>query len=109
MKIAGVGVSLPAYLRPADTARVIVLVTARQDEQELLPHERRLLAAGAEEARRLQLAKAVYHALILDYGGVGSAWSALSGQMGRVILGERLMGACAVSAPCEKGQEGKER
>ena len=82
MKVAAVGVGLSAYLRPAGTARVVVLVAARQDEQELLPDGRHPLAAGAEEARRLQLAKAVYHALILDQGGVGSAWSALSSQMG---------------------------
>jgi hypothetical protein len=71
VKVAAVGVGLPADLRPADTARVIVLIAARQDEQELLPHGCGLLAADAEEARRLQLAKAVYHALTLDQGGVG--------------------------------------
>ena len=109
MKVAAVGVGFPAYLRPADTARVIVLIAARQDEQELLLHGCGLLAADAEEARGLQLAKAIYHAPILDQESLGRAWSASSSQMDGVILGERLMDACAVSAPCEKGQEGKER
>jgi len=66
VKVAAVGVGLSAYLRPTDTAGVIVLVAARQDEQERLPHGCGLLAAGAEEARRFQLAKAVYYALTLD-------------------------------------------
>jgi len=109
VKVAAVGVGLPTHLSTAHAAGVIVLAAGRQDEQELLPHGRRLPAAGAEEARRLELAKAVYHALILDHGAVGRAWSASSSQMGGVILGERLMDACPISAPCEKGQEGKKR
>lgn len=82
MKVAAVGVGFPADLRPAVTAPVVVLVAARQDEQELLPDGRRPLAEGAEETRRLQFAKAVCHALILDQGGGGSAWSASSSQVG---------------------------
>jgi len=84
-KVAAVGVGLSADLRPADAARVIVLLAARQDERELLPDGRRPFAAGAEEARRLQLAKAVYHGLILDQESVGRAWSASSSQMGGVM------------------------
>jgi len=79
VKIAAVGVGLSSYMRPADTARVIVLIAARQDEQELLPHGCGLLAADAEEARGLQLAKAIYHAPILDQESLGRAWAASSG------------------------------
>ncbi len=124
MKVAAIGVGLSAYLRPADAARVIVLLAARQDEQELLPDGRRPFAAGAEEARRLQLAKAVYHGLILDQESVGRAWSASSSQMGGVIqvqahrlpmpvrrrpvtgLGGGAFGFCLADWCCPRGRRG---
>jgi hypothetical protein len=73
VKVAAVGIGLPAYLGATDAARVIVLVAGRQDEQQLLPDCRRLLAAGTEEARGLQLTKAIYHAAIVDQTSSGSA------------------------------------
>jgi len=103
VKVAAVGVGLPTHLSTAHAAGVIVLAAGRQDEKELLPHGRRLPAAGAEQACRLQLTKAVYHVLILDHGGVGSAWSASSSQMGGVILGERLMDAWRGLSPLREG------
>ena len=66
MKLATIRIRLFADLGTTGAARVIVLVATRQHEQELLSNGRCLLAAGAKEARRLQLAKAVYHADILD-------------------------------------------
>ena len=61
MKLATVGVGLAADLGSAHAASVVVLVAVRQNQEELLPHRICLLAAGAEETRRLELAKAVYH------------------------------------------------
>ena len=81
MKIAAVGVGLSSYMRPADTARVVVFIAARQDEQELLPHGCGLLAADAEKARGLQLAKATYHAPILDQESLGRAWPVSSSRL----------------------------
>ena len=124
MKVAAIGVGLSAYLRPADAARVIVLLAARQDEQEFLRDGRRSFAADAEEARRLQLAKAVYHGLILDQESVGRAWSASSSQMDGVIqvrthrlpmpvrrrpvtgLGGGAFGFCLADWCCPRGRRG---
>jgi hypothetical protein len=69
VKLAAVGVGLPADLYPAHAAGVVVLVAVRQDQEELLPNRVRLLAAGAEQTRGLKLAEAVYHVVILDPEG----------------------------------------
>ena len=71
MKLATVGVGLAADLGPAHAASVVVLVAVRQDQEEVLPHRIGLLAARAEQARRLKLAEAVYHVSILDHNSVG--------------------------------------
>ena len=71
MKLTAVRVGLPADLRAAHAACVVVLVAVRQEQEELLPHRVCLLAARAEETRRLKLAEAVYHVVILDHDSVG--------------------------------------
>ena len=65
MELGAVRVSLPTDLRAAHAARVVVLVTVRQDQEERLPHWVRLLAARTEEGRRFKLAETVWHAVIL--------------------------------------------
>ncbi len=87
MKLATVGVGLAAYLGPAHAARVVVLVAVRQDQEELLPHRVCLLAAGAEQTRRLKLAEAVYHVSILDHNSVG--WAACARQPGEFTFARR--------------------
>src|SRR5262249_37456758 len=52
----GVVIVLPADLRAAFRADVVVAVAGRQDEQELLPHGHRAAAARAEEAGGFELA-----------------------------------------------------
>ena len=71
MELAAVGIGLTSHLCPAHAASVVVLVAVWQDEEELLPHRVRLLAARAKQARRLKLAEAVYHVVILEHDGVG--------------------------------------
>jgi hypothetical protein len=71
MKVAAVGVGLFAHRRAAHTAQIVVLIPVRQDKQEPLPDRICLLAAETEQARGLKLAKAIYHAAILDQEGVG--------------------------------------
>jgi hypothetical protein len=66
VKLAAVGVGLLTDLSTAHAACVVVLVAVRQDQEELLPNRVCLLAAGAEQARRLKFSEAVYHVLILD-------------------------------------------
>ena len=70
MKLTAVRVGLAADLGPAHAARVVVLVAVRQDQEEVLSHGVGLLAARAEQARRLKLAEAVYHVGILDHNSV---------------------------------------
>jgi hypothetical protein len=70
VKLTAVRVGLPADLRAAHAACVVVLVAVRQEQEELLPHRVCLLAAGAEQTRRLKLAEAIYHAAILDHDQV---------------------------------------
>ena len=53
MELAAVRISLSTDLCAAHAARVVVLVTVRQDQEEGLPHWVCFLAARTEEARRL--------------------------------------------------------
>ncbi len=62
MEVAAVRVGLLAHRGAADAAGVVVLVPAREDEQQLFADRVCPLAARAEEARRLELAEAVCHA-----------------------------------------------
>lgn len=64
MKFAAVRVGLAADVRPAHATSVVVFVTVRQDQEEVLPHRVCLLASRAEEVRRLELAETVYHVVI---------------------------------------------
>ena len=70
MKLATVGIGLAADVGAAHATRVVVLVAIRQDQEQVLPHRVCLLAAGAEETRRLKLAEAIYHVGILDHNSV---------------------------------------
>jgi hypothetical protein len=63
IEVSRIAVHLAADRGPARAARVVVLVTGGQDEEELLANRRGRLAAGAEEARRLELSEAVRHEL----------------------------------------------
>jgi hypothetical protein len=65
-----IGVGLATHLCPAHAASVVVLVTVRQDQEELFPNRVCLLAAGAEQTRRLKLAEPVYNVRILDHNGI---------------------------------------
>lgn len=87
MKLATIGVGLGADLGPAHAASVVVLVAVRQDQEEVLSHGVGLLAARAEQARRLKLAEAVYHVSILDHNSVG--WAARARQPGGYIFARR--------------------
>ena len=84
MELGAVGVGLTADLGPARAARVVVLVAVRQDQEELLPNRVSLLAAGAEQTRRLKLAETVYHVRILDHNHVG--WAARARRPGGFTL-----------------------
>src|SRR6185503_19993868 len=59
LKRGRVVVSLPTDGRTALGAHVVVLATAREDEQELFAGRRRLLAGWAEETGGLELAETV--------------------------------------------------
>lgn len=59
-------VGLGAYWRSAFSAHVVVLVSARENEQELGPRGRRAAAPRAEQAGRFELAKALGPGHLLD-------------------------------------------
>jgi hypothetical protein len=81
VKLAAVGVRLATHLCPAHVASVVVLVAVWEEQEERLPHRVRLLAAGAEETRRLKLPETVYHVGILDPEGPPRSSSQAGGSM----------------------------
>lgn len=81
------GVGLSAYLRPARATRVVVLVAVRQNQEDRPRNRACLLAAEAEQTRRLELAEAI-----------SAVWSFSTSRTGRA---RRARWAASSSPPFE--------
>lgn len=66
MEVSAVRVGLSTNLCPAHTARIVVLIATRQDEEQRLAYRICLFASWAEKTGRFKLPKAIRHAVILE-------------------------------------------